>query len=164
MNHDTYLNSYLADILATAKNVAVVGASTDDKRPSHWISGFLLGKGYHVFPVNPLHRGGRILGQHVYGSLAEIPEPIHLVDVFRRSEHLDRIVDEVLALSPRPGRDLVPARHQGRCGSRTGGSLRHQGGHEPGAGLGIPSGLRAPARTFRPRARRLSATGGVRTG
>lgn len=102
MNHDTYLNSYLADILATAKNVAVVGASTDDKRPSHWISGFLLGKGYHVFPVNPLDRGGRILGQHVYGSLAEIPEPIHLVDVFRRSEHLDRIVDEVLALSPRP--------------------------------------------------------------
>jgi predicted CoA-binding protein len=102
MNHDTYLNSYLADILATAKNVAVVGASTDDKRPSHWISGFLLGKGYHVFPVNPLHRGERILGQRVYGSLAEISEPIHLVDVFRRPEHVDSIVDEVLAMSPRP--------------------------------------------------------------
>ena len=102
MNHDTYLNSYLADILATAKNVAVVGASTDDKRPSHWISGFLLGKGYHVFPVNPLHRGELILGQRVYGSLSEIPEPIHLVDVFRRPEHLDTIVDEVLAMSPRP--------------------------------------------------------------
>jgi hypothetical protein len=102
MNHDTYPNSYLADILATAKNVAVVGASTDDKRPSHWISGFLLGKGYHVFPVNPLHRGELILGQRVYGSLAEIPEPIHLVDVFRRPEHLAAIVDEVLAMSPRP--------------------------------------------------------------
>jgi uncharacterized protein len=102
MNHDTYLNSYLADILATAKNVAVVGASTDDKRPSHWISGFLLGKGYRVFPVNPLHRGEMILGQRVYGTLAEIPEPIHLVDVFRRPEHLDDIVAEVLALSPRP--------------------------------------------------------------
>lgn len=102
MNHDTYLNSYLADILATAKNVAVLGASPDDKRPSHWISGFLLGKGYHVFPVNPLHRGERILGQPVYGSLAEIPGPVHLVDVFRRPEHLDAIVDEVLAMSPRP--------------------------------------------------------------
>ncbi len=102
MNHDTYLNSYLADILATSKNVAVLGASPDDKRPSHWISGFLLGKGYHVFPVNPMHRGERILGQHVYGSLAEIPEPVHLVDVFRRAEHLDTIVDEVLAMSPRP--------------------------------------------------------------
>ena len=102
MTHDTYLNSYLADILATAKNVAVVGASPDDKRPSHWISGFLLGKGYHVFPVNPVHRGERILGQIVYGSLAEIPEPIHLVDVFRRSDCLDAIVDEVLAISSRP--------------------------------------------------------------
>ncbi|QEE47379.1 CoA-binding protein [Rhizobium sp. WL3] len=102
MNHDTYPNSYLADILATAKNVAVIGASTDDKRPSHWISGFLLGKGYHVFPVNPLHSGELILGQRVYGSLADIPEPIHLVDVFRRSEHLDGIVAEVVAMSPRP--------------------------------------------------------------
>ncbi len=102
MNHDTYQNSYLADILATAKNVAVVGASRDDKRPSHWISGFLLGKGYRVFPVNPLHRGELILGQRVYGSLAEIPEPVHLVDVFRRAENLDSIVDEVLALNPRP--------------------------------------------------------------
>lgn len=102
MNHDTYLNSYLADILATAKNVAVVGASPDDKRPSHWISGFLLGKGYHVFPVNPLHGGETILGQQVYGSLAEIPEPIDLVDVFRRTECLPEIVDEVLVMSPRP--------------------------------------------------------------
>jgi len=102
MNHDTYPNSYLADILATAKNVAVLGASPDDKRPSHWISGFLLGKGYHVFPVNPLHGGELILGQRVYRSLAEIPEPVHLVDVFRRSEHLHEIVDEVLAMSPRP--------------------------------------------------------------
>ncbi|MFN3718915.1 MAG: CoA-binding protein [Rhizobium rhizophilum] len=102
MNHDTYPNSYLADILATAKNVAVIGASTDDKRPSHWISGFLLGKGYQVFPVNPLHSGEVILGQRVYGSLAEIAEPIHLVDVFRRPEHLDGIVAEVMAMSPRP--------------------------------------------------------------
>lgn len=102
MNHDFYANSDLADILATAKNVAVLGASPDDKRPSHWISGFLLGKGYRVFPVNPLHTGELILGQRVYGSLAEIPEPIHLVDVFRRPEHLAGIVEDVLALSPRP--------------------------------------------------------------
>ena len=70
MNHDFYQNRYLADILATAKTVAVLGASTDDKRPSHWISGFLLGKGYRVFPVNPLHSGELILGQRVYASLA----------------------------------------------------------------------------------------------
>jgi predicted CoA-binding protein len=102
MNHDTYLNSYLADILASVRNVAVLGASPDDKRPSHWIAGFLLGKGYHVFPVNPAHRGERILGQHVYGTLAEVPVPIDMVDVFRRSEHLPDIVDEVLSLDHRP--------------------------------------------------------------
>jgi uncharacterized protein len=102
MNHDTYLNSYLAEILKAARTVAVVGASTNDHRPSHWISGFLLGKGYRVFPVNPLHAGSTILGQPVYASLADIREPIDLVDVFRQSDHLDAIVEEVLAMEPRP--------------------------------------------------------------
>jgi uncharacterized protein len=102
MNHDTYLNSYLAEILKSAHNVAVVGASTNDHRPSHWISGFLLGKGYRVFPVNPAHAGSTILGQPVYASLADIAEPIDMVDVFRHSDHLDALVDEVLAMTPRP--------------------------------------------------------------
>jgi predicted CoA-binding protein len=102
MNHDTYLNSYLAEILKDARTVAVVGASTNDHRPSHWISGFLLGKGYRVFPVNPLHAGSTILGQPVHASLADIKEPIDLVDVFRQSDHLDAIVDEVLAMNPMP--------------------------------------------------------------
>ena len=102
MNHDTYLNSYLAEILKNAHNVAVVGASTNDHRPGHWISGFLLGKGYRVFPVNPLHAGSTILGQPVYASLADIAEPIDLVDVFRHSDHLDALVDEVLAMTPQP--------------------------------------------------------------
>ncbi|RKE85229.1 CoA-binding protein [Rhizobium sp. AG855] len=102
MNHDTYLNDYLAEILKSAHNVAVVGASTNDHRPSHWISGFLLGKGYRVFPVNPAHAGGTILGQRVYASLSDIPEPIDLVDVFRRSDQLDQIVEEVLTMTPHP--------------------------------------------------------------
>lgn len=102
MQHDRYDNSYLAGILGAARTIAVVGASTNDRRPSHWIAGFLLGKGYHVYPVNPLHAGETILGQRVYASLADIPEPIDLVDVFRRTEYLEAIVDDVLALSPRP--------------------------------------------------------------
>ncbi|THV25597.1 CoA-binding protein [Peteryoungia ipomoeae] len=102
MQHDRYDNSYLAGILGAARTIAVVGASTNDRRPSHWIAGFLLGKGYHVYPVNPLHAGDTILGQRVYASLADIPEQIDLVDVFRRAEYLPAIVDEVLALSPRP--------------------------------------------------------------
>lgn len=102
MNHDTYENAYLSDILATSRNVAVVGASTCDHRPSHWICGFLLGKGYHVFPVNPNHAGEMLLGQRVYAALSDIPDPIDLVDVFRRSEHLDTVVDQVLALTVQP--------------------------------------------------------------
>ncbi|MGL3608891.1 CoA-binding protein [Rhizobium sp. G187] len=102
MMHDHYANAYLAEILSKAHNVAIVGASTNDRRPSQWIAGFLLGKGYHVFPVNPLHAGETILGRTVYASLADIPEPIDLVDVFRRSEYLDSVVDEVLAMTPRP--------------------------------------------------------------
>lgn len=102
MNHDAYVNAYLSEILALSRNVAVVGASTSDHRPSHWICGFLLGKGYHVFPVNPKHAGETLLGQKVYAALADIPERIDLVDVFRRSQYLDAVVDQVIALEPRP--------------------------------------------------------------
>ncbi|UJW73294.1 CoA-binding protein [Rhizobium sp. SL42] len=102
MNHDAYVNSYLSEILASSRNVAVVGASTNDHRPSHWICGFLLGKGYRVFPVNPGHAGETLLGQKVYATLADIADPIDLVDVFRRSQHLGDVVDQVLALKPRP--------------------------------------------------------------
>lgn len=102
MMHDTYSDAYLAGILGSAHTIAIVGASVRDNRPSHWVTGFLLGKGYHVFPVNPQHGGEKILGQTVYSSLADIPERIDLVDVFRRSEHLSRVVDDVLRLPDLP--------------------------------------------------------------
>lgn len=102
MMHDTYSDAYLAGILRSAHTIAIVGASVRDNRPSHWVTGFLLGKGYHVFPVNPQHGGEKILGQTVYSSLADIPERIDLVDVFRRSEHLSRVVDDVLRLPDLP--------------------------------------------------------------
>lgn len=102
MNHDTYLNSYLAEILASVRHVAILGASPKDNRPSHWISGFLLGKGYQVYPVNPAHAGEFILGRKVYATLADIPHAIDMVDVFRKSDCLPDIIDEVLALDPKP--------------------------------------------------------------
>ena len=102
MMHDTYSDADLAEILATARTIAVVGASVRDSRPSHWVTGFLLGKGYHVFPVNPEHAGERILGQPVYTSLADIPEPIDIVDVFRRADGFAKVVDEVLQLPTLP--------------------------------------------------------------
>lgn len=102
MKHDTYADAYLAGILGSARTVAIVGASLKDNRPSHWVTGFLLGKGYHVYPVNPLHAGERILGQLIYSRLSDIPEPIDLVDVFRRSDQLASVVEEVLRLPDLP--------------------------------------------------------------
>ncbi|MBW8300797.1 MAG: CoA-binding protein [Hydrogenophaga sp.] len=102
MKHDTYSDADLAGILGKAHTIAIVGASLRDNRPSHWVTGFLLGKGYHVYPVNPAHAGEKILGQTIYARLDDIPEPIDLVDVFRRSEHFSEVVDEVLRLPHLP--------------------------------------------------------------
>lgn len=102
MNHDHYRDDYLCKILSQTRTIALVGASAKDDRPSHWVLGFLLGKGYQVFPVNPALAGQSILGRTVYASLADVPAPIDLVDVFRKSNALAGIVDEVLALPARP--------------------------------------------------------------
>ena len=102
MDHDTYSDTYMADILANAHTVAVLGASINDSRPSHWITGFLLGKGYIVYPVNPAYAGQTLLGRPVVASLSDIPEPIDLVDVFRHSDRFAAVVDEILQLNPRP--------------------------------------------------------------
>jgi predicted CoA-binding protein len=102
MNHDHYSDDYLAGLLSSVKNVAVVGASVRDDRPSHWICGFLLGKGYHVFPVNPAYEGQTLMGRKVYAHLDDIREHIDMVDVFRPAGDFAAVVDEVLALPDRP--------------------------------------------------------------
>ncbi|MBB4954282.1 putative CoA-binding protein [Agrobacterium vitis] len=102
MDHDAYSNDFLRRILQQTQTVALVGVSARDDRPSHWVLGFLLGKRYTVFPVNPLLAGQKILGCHVYASLAEIPGQIDLVDVFRQSDAFAGVVDEVLALPVLP--------------------------------------------------------------
>lgn len=102
MNHDHYADSYIRHILKSVHTIAVLGASPNDGRPSHGVMGFLLGKGYRVFPVNPGHAGKTILRQTVYARLADIPEPIDMVDVFRAANQFEAVVDEVLALRPLP--------------------------------------------------------------
>lgn len=74
MNHDRYDDSYIADILHSVKTIALVGASPNAARPSNGVMGYLLAKGYHVIPVNPGLVGKEILGQPVFGKLADIPE------------------------------------------------------------------------------------------
>ena len=68
-------------VLAAARTVAVVGCSTDPRKAAHYVPRALLGAGYRVVPVHP--SAGEILGQRAYPSLAEVPEPVDLVNVFR---------------------------------------------------------------------------------
>lgn len=102
MNHDTYDNAYIAGILNSVKTVAMVGASANDVRPSFFVLKYLLNKGFAVFPVNPGHAGKEILGRMTYAKLADIPEPIDMVDIFRASAAVPPIVDQALALDPLP--------------------------------------------------------------
>ncbi|XUY27866.1 CoA-binding protein [Agrobacterium sp. rho-8.1] len=102
MNHENYDDETIRRILTDVKTIAVLGASPNASRPSYGVMQFLLSKGYVVFPVNPGQEGTEILGQKVYAKLADIPEAIDMVDVFRAADNMPAIVDEVILLSPRP--------------------------------------------------------------
>ncbi|WP_210002552.1 CoA-binding protein [Phyllobacterium sp. 1468] len=100
--HDYYSDDYIREILSSVKTIALTGASPNETRPSFSVMRFLLLQGYHVIPVNPGQAGKTILGQQVHARLADIPEPIDMVDVFRNSSALPGVVDEALALKPLP--------------------------------------------------------------
>lgn len=102
MNHDSYDDAYIAGILNDVSSVAVVGASANEVRPSFFVMKYMIDKGYAVFPVNPGHAGRKILGRMTFASLADVPEPVDMVDIFRAPEAVPAIVDEVLALDPLP--------------------------------------------------------------
>jgi predicted CoA-binding protein len=102
MDHDSYPDSYIRGILNTVKTIAMVGISPKDVRPSYFAFKYLLERGYRMIPVNPGQAGGDILGQTVYAKLADIPQPIDMVDVFRAPQYAAAIVEEALALEPRP--------------------------------------------------------------
>jgi len=102
MQHDDYDSGYIANILKQTRTIALVGASPNPARPSHGVMRFLLSKGYHVIPVNPGLGGKEILGQTVVAQLADIKEPIDMIDVFRAPQYLAEVVDAALALDPKP--------------------------------------------------------------
>jgi hypothetical protein len=101
-NHDSYDPAYIRGILDSVKTVAIVGASANEVRPSFFVTKYMIDKGYTVYPLNPGIAGQEILGRPVYASLADVPEPIDMVDIFRNSEAAAGVVDEALALDPLP--------------------------------------------------------------
>lgn len=102
MNHDSYPADYIREILNSVKVIALVGASGNVVRPSYFVLQYLLSKGYDVIPINPGLVGQSLLGKTVYGSLKEVPQAIDMVDIFRNSKAAGTIVDEALALTPKP--------------------------------------------------------------
>ena len=102
MNHDRYSDAYIRDILGRVKTVAIVGASAREMRPSYFVLRYLLSKDYDAIPVNPGHAGKEIGGALAYASLAEIPRPIDMVDIFRNSQAAYGVVEEALQLDPLP--------------------------------------------------------------
>jgi predicted CoA-binding protein len=102
MNHDSYSDSYIRGILNTVKSIAMVGASEKENRPSYFAFKYLIERGYTMIPVNQGHAGEQILGQRVYARLADIPVQVDMVDIFRASQYALAVVQEALALTPRP--------------------------------------------------------------
>jgi predicted CoA-binding protein len=84
------------EILRTAQTIAVVGASPDPSRTSHGVMRYLQRVGYRCIPVNP--NADEVLGERSYPSLADLPEPVDLVDVFRRAEYCAGVAHEAAAI------------------------------------------------------------------
>jgi predicted CoA-binding protein len=91
----------IARLLEATRTIALVGASDRPERAANEVMGVLLAHGYRVIPVNPQLAGQTIHGQRVVATLADISEPIDMVDVFRRSEFVDEVVDDAIAAGAR---------------------------------------------------------------
>jgi len=102
MDHNSYSDHYISTILNSVKTIAMIGASPKDVRPSYIVMKYLLAKGYRVVPINPGQAGRMIQGQMTYAGLADVPEPVDMVDVFRGSDALPAIVSDILSLDNRP--------------------------------------------------------------
>jgi len=93
-------NSTLRDLLRQCKTIAVVGLSAEWHRPSFFAAKYMQSHGYKIIPVNPRYAatGQQILGEKVYASLLDIPQPVDMVDVFRRTEDVLPLADEAIRI------------------------------------------------------------------
>ncbi len=102
MNHDNYPQGYTQGWLGKVKSIAVVGASPNAARPSFGVMELLISRGYEVTPVNPGQAGKGILGRMTAAALGDLPGPVDMIDVFRASEAIPALADEILALPWKP--------------------------------------------------------------
>jgi predicted CoA-binding protein len=102
-----YPDDTLRRILKEVRTIAMVGASPKWNRPSFFAMKYLQGKGYRVIPVNPGHAGKEILGETTHATLAEVPGPVDMVDVFRSSDAALDVVREAIALKDEKGFKVV---------------------------------------------------------
>lgn len=86
----------VAMILRSARTIAVVGLSSNPMRASHEVAGYLKAAGYRIIPVNPNER--EVLGEKAYARLEDIPEPVDIVDVFRRAEEVPPVADAAIGI------------------------------------------------------------------
>lgn len=87
----------IRDLLTRAKTIAVVGLSDSPLRPSHGVSAYMQMHGYKIIPVNPNVR--EVLGEESYHSLVEVPEKIDVVNIFRRPEFVEEVIDQAIRLT-----------------------------------------------------------------
>ncbi|MEL4202076.1 hypothetical protein C9E85_01170 [Plesiomonas shigelloides] len=88
----------IREVLQSTRTIALVGASHKPERPSYRVMAYLLELGYHVIPVNPGLAGQQLLGQEVKRTLADIDEPVDMVDVFRSADAAYEIAGEAIAI------------------------------------------------------------------
>ena len=93
-----YSDDVLTHVFDTVKSIAVVGISRRGDRASNRVAAYLRDEGYRIFPVNPGAAGEEMLGQPVYATLADIPEPVDMVDIFRRSADVAPFVDQAIEI------------------------------------------------------------------
>ncbi len=97
INQPAPSSDVMRDLLASARVIAIVGASIDPRRPSFSIASYLKRHGYRILPVNPHGMGHLLHGEPFHASLRDLPGPVDIVNVFRRSDALPEVVEDAIA-------------------------------------------------------------------